>query len=143
MIQRIQTIFLALASLFTFGLFATDAAETASPVAGSAVFEDAHLTVYDSPLLIGGVIAAGALTLLAIFLYGNRKLQLNLGRVAILITVAYGAYGVLLGVTDLAADRASVDFGVALPVLAILSCVFALRYITKDERLVRSADRLR
>ena len=143
MIQRIQSIFLALAALCTFGQFGTDAAETPAPVAGSPVFGDAELTVFDSPLLIGGVIGAGLLLGAAIFLFRNRKLQVTLGTVAIILTVAYAAYGGLLWETDVASDQSSFDLGVTLPPLAVLFSILAIRYIKKDERLVRSADRLR
>ena len=144
MIQRIQSIFLALATLCSFGLFGTDTAETAAPAAATgSVFADAHLTVFDSPLLIGGVVGAGLVTLAAIFLFANRKLQAILCRVAIFLTLAYAAYGVALGVNDPAADQASVEPGVALPILAIIFSALAIQYIVKDEKLVRSADRLR
>ena len=143
MIQRIQSIFLALAALCTFGQFGTDAAETPALVAGSPVFGDAELTVFDSPLLIGGVIGAGLLLAVAIFLFRNRKLQVTLGTVAVILTVAYAAYGGLLWETDVASDQSSFDLGVTLPPLAVLFSILAIRYIKKDERLVRSADRLR
>ena len=143
MIQRIQSVFLFLAALCTFGLFGTDVAETEAPVAQSPVFADAHLTVFDSPLLIGGAAAVGILAILAIFLFGNRKLQKVLCNVAILLTVAYAAYGGLLWYTDTAASQAGPEFGISLPVLAIVFAALAARYITKDEKLVRSADRLR
>lgn len=143
MIQRIQSIFLALAALCTFGQFGTDAADTPAPVAGSAVFGDAELTLFDSPLLIGGVIGAGLLLGAAIFLFRNRKLQVTMGTVAVILTVAYAAYGGVLWSTDPASAESSFDFGVTLPPLAVLFSVLAIRYIKKDERLVRSADRLR
>ena len=143
MIQRIQSIFLTLAAFCSFGLFGTDAAETLAPVVSSDVFADAHFTIYDSPVLIGGVIAAGVLMLLAIFLFRNRKLQGILCTVAIILTVAYGLYGALLWSQDVAAEEASAEPGLALPLLAIVFAGLAARYIRKDERLVRSADRLR
>lgn len=143
MIQRIQSIFLTLAALCSFGLFGTEAAETDTPVASSPVFGDAELTVFDSPLLIGGVIAAGLVLLIAIFMYRNRKLQSTLCTVAILLTLAYAAYGGVLWGTDPAVEQSFFDFGVTLPPLAVLFSVLAARYIKKDERLVRSADRLR
>ncbi|MCP9235684.1 DUF4293 domain-containing protein [Lewinella sp. JB7] len=143
MIQRIQSIFLALAALCTFGLFATDVAETTGPVPSSQVFADAHLTVFDSPLLIGGVAAVGLLTVVAIFLFGNRRLQRTLCTVAVILTLAYAAYGAMLWYNDSASTEAEAEPGVALPLLTIVFAALAARYITKDEKLVRSADRLR
>ena len=143
MLQRIQSIFLALAAFCSFGLFGTDAAETDAPVASSAVFADAQYTVLDSPVLIGGVVAAGILLLLTIFMFRNRKLQTTLCTVAILLTVAYTAYGVLVFLQDPASAQAALEFGIILPVLVVVFTALAARYIRKDERLVRSADRLR
>jgi hypothetical protein len=143
MIQRIQSIFLALASLFTFGFFVVDAAETPTPVAGSEVFDDAQLTLFDSPLLIGAAIGSGLVLLIAIFMYRNRRLQQILCNVAILLAVAYLLYGGLMWYTDTAAEYARLSFGIALPILAIIFTALASKYIKKDERLVRSADRLR
>ncbi|PPK85818.1 uncharacterized protein DUF4293 [Neolewinella xylanilytica] len=143
MIQRIQSIFLALAAICSFGLFGTDVAETAAPVVSSEVFADAQFDVYDSPILIGGVIGAGIVLFLAIFLFRNRKLQMNLCYVGIFLTMAYAIYGALLWIQDTAAEEAGVEPGVTLPILAVLFSVLASRYIRKDEKLVRSADRLR
>lgn len=143
MIQRIQSIFLALASLCTFGLFATDAAETPTQLPFSEVFADAHFTVFDSPLLVGGVIAAGIVTLAAIFLFNNRRLQGILCNIAVFVTLAYAAYGATLWYNDAASAQSSVELGIALPFLAIIFAILAAGYIKKDEKLVRSADRLR
>jgi hypothetical protein len=143
MIQRIQSVYLALVALCSAGLFGADVADTDTAIAGSEVFNDAELTVFDSPILIGGVVATILLAVAAIFLFRNRRLQMILCLVAILITLAYSAYGGLLWGTDSAGPAANPDLGVALPPLAIIFALLARRAIGKDERLVRSADRLR
>ena len=143
MIQRIQSIFLALAAICSFGLFGTDAAETPAPVPGSEVFSDAHLTVFDSPLLIGGVGGAGLLALVAIFLFRNRRLQEILCNIAVFLIAGYVTYGVLLWYNDTASAQAEAEWGISLPILTFVFVLLASRYIKKDEKLVRSADRLR
>ena len=143
MIQRIQSVFLFLASLCSFGLFTTDVAETKVNVSGASVFADAHLTIFDSPLLLGGAIGAGVVTLIAIFVFGNRRLQSILCKIAVFLTLAYVAYGGLLWSSDPGASTAEVEPGIALPILTIVFAILAARYIGKDEKLVRSADRLR
>lgn len=143
MIQRIQSVFLALAALCSFGLFGTDTAETPTAIPGSEVFSDAHLTLFDSPLLIGGALGAGLVTLIAIFMFRNRRLQQILCNVAIFLVAAYVAYGGLLWYNDRAAEQAQVEPGIALPLLTVVFTVLASNYIKKDEKLVRSADRLR
>ncbi|WP_116124997.1 DUF4293 domain-containing protein [Lewinella sp. IMCC34183] len=143
MIQRIQSVFLALGALCSFGQFGTDAAETPTPVPGSEVFSDAQFNIFDSPILIGGVVAAGLLLLAGIFLFRNRRLQTILARVALIITIAYVTFGGVLYSGAVGTAQASADFGIVLPVLAMIFAVLAARYIQKDEKLVRSADRLR
>ena len=143
MIQRIQSIFLALGAFSSFGLFATDAAETEAPVNGSELFSDAHYNLLDSPILIGGAAGAGLLLLVAIFLFRNRPLQAILSNVALILALAYTAYGAFAWYTDSAATQAYADLGVALPFLTMIFAVLAGRYIRSDEKLVRSADRLR
>ncbi|MEM9527068.1 MAG: DUF4293 domain-containing protein, partial [Bacteroidota bacterium] len=118
-------------------------ADTPNPVADSALFEDASYTIFDAPLLIGLFAFAGVVLLATIFLFKNRPLQMKLtlaGIVLVAFAIGYGAYQLF---TDSAAALATPDIGVALPVLAIIFSFLAQRYIKKDEKLVRSADRLR
>lgn len=143
MIQRIQSIFLLLASVACFGLFGTDAADTPAPVTDSALFNDGSFNVYDDPILIGIVVLAGVLFLADIFLFNNRKLQITLSRIGLLVMLLGAAYSSYLWYSDSAGASATPDFGIALPGLAIVFAVLAARYIAKDEKLVRSADRLR
>lgn len=143
MLQRIQSIFLALGSASCLSFFATDAAETAAPVANSALFADAHYTLLDDPVLIAAFALAGLLLLGGIFLFRNRPLQmkLSLGAAALVVLgLAYGAYRYF---TDAAAAVAEPEPGLALPLLAVVFALLARNYIGRDERLVRSADRLR
>lgn len=143
MIQRIQSIFLLLASVACFGLFGTDAADTPGPVTDSALFNDGSFNVYDDPILIGIVVLAGVLFLADIFLFNNRKLQITLSRVGLVVMLLGAAYSSFLWYSDSAGGAATPDFGIVLPVLAIVFAFLAARYIAKDEKLVRSADRLR
>lgn len=143
MIQRIQSVFLLLASGSCFGLFGTDAADTPAPVATSALFADGSFNVYDDPVLIGIVVLAGILFLVSLFVYHNRKLQATLSQVGLVSLLGGAAYSGFLWYTDGAGDAASPDFGIVLPALAVVFALLATRYINKDEKLVRSADRLR
>ncbi len=143
MIQRIQSIFLALASFFCFGLFGTDAADTDVPQPGSALFADGHFTLFDDPVLLGLFGLAGVLLLADIFLFRNRPLQIKLSWLSVLLIVAGVGYGAFRLMGDSAAELATPEPGLALPVLATVFGVLAARFIKKDEKLVRSADRLR
>jgi hypothetical protein len=145
MIQRIQSIFLLLASASFGGTFALPFADSSAPVANT-VFADSLYSVFDSmPLMIGFGLAA-LLALVAIFLFNNRKLQKNVASVAVLL--ALGAAGFAFGhymqeADQLAGITIDDEPGIFLPAVGLILAVMAVRFINKDERLVRSADRLR
>lgn len=143
MIQRIQTIFLLLASGAVLGLFALPLATTNEAKVDSALFADAAFNVQDGPVMMGAFALAALLLLVTIFLFNNRKLQMTLTKVGLFFTgvgVGLGAYYLF---NDQAVDTAEPAVGIALPALAIIFAYLAHRYINKDEKLVRSVDRLR
>jgi hypothetical protein len=143
MLQRIQSVFLFFAALACFGLFGADAADTEKVMADSPLFADGSFKIFDDPLLMGAFSLAGVLLLVVVFLYKNRPLQMKLSLVAVVVVLIGLGYGVFLWLNDLAAKVATPDFGVVLPVLAIILALLGRRYVQKDEKLVRSADRLR
>ncbi len=143
MIQRIQSIFLFLGAGSCFGLFGADAAETSAPVSGSDLFADAQFTLFDDPVLLALFGLAGVLFLATIFLFNNRKLQMTLSLLSVVLVVAGAGYGAFRFFGDVAAEGAVPDFGLILPLLAIIFGWLARKNIGKDEKLVRSADRLR
>lgn len=143
MIQRIQSIFLLLGAGSCFGLFAADAADTPEAVPESSLFADAQFTLFDDPVLLGLFGLAGLLLLVTIFLFNNRKLQMTVTISAVALVLAGAAYGAFRFFSDVASGSATPDFGLILPILAIVFGLLARNYIQKDEKLVRSADRLR
>ena len=149
MIQRIQTIYLALAAACAFGLFGLPFATSTQSADATSLFADGIYNINDHTALLGLFCAAGALALISIFLFNNRKQQLLMGRFAIIANVI-GIILVLVflyqdGAQTGAAEVAEVNeqLGVGLPVLFIVFALLAHRGISKDEKLVRSADRLR
>jgi len=143
MIQRLQSIFLLLASGSCFGLFGTDAADSPAPVADSTLFQDASFNVFDSPVLIGAFALAGVLLLASIFLFKNRPLQSKIAMVSILAVVIGVGFGLYLFFTARVPAGVTPDVGLGLPLVAIIFGILAGKYIKADEKLVRSADRLR
>jgi hypothetical protein len=146
MIQRIQSIFLFLASGACFGLFGTDAADSEVQIDNSQLFNDGSYTIFDDPVLIGVFALAGLIFLVNIFLFRNRPLQMKLSLLAVVLAVVGAGYGAFRYFTDAAAEIASAvtpDIGLALPVLALIFGFLSRNYIKQDEKLVRSADRLR
>lgn len=143
MIQRIQSVFLFLAAAVCLVLFTLPVATTSTPEAASGLFADGQYTLSDDPILMGFFGLAGLLLVLGIFLFRNRPLQIRLSWLSIALVLGGVGYGFYLLSTDEAQDEAQAAIGIALPLLAIALAYLAKTYIHKDERLVRSADRLR
>ncbi|PHI21501.1 hypothetical protein CEQ90_01400 [Lewinellaceae bacterium SD302] len=143
MIQRIQSIFLLLASGSCFSLFGLPVADTEQAQAGSELFADAEFTLFDAPVLLGLIGLAGAILLVGIFLFRNRKLQSSLSMLAVALVAAGVAYGFYELSTDAAQEMATFASGTVLPLVAMVFAYLAKVFINKDEKLVRSADRLR
>ena len=155
MIQRIQSIFLFLVSIL-MGLtvflpvwgkqdgtnkIEMNAVEMIQPLAGDVVME--QTTIYLA-------IIAGLTAILAfwnIFNYKNRRFQMKITLFCTLLIAIF--IGVSTFLTYQAENVFSPEvggtfgFGYFLPVAAILFNWLSLRFIKKDEDMVRSADRLR
>lgn len=143
MIQRIQTIYLFLAAAAAGALFALPIATTTEAQTESVVFADAAFEVQDATTMMVAFGLVALLLVVIIFLYSNRKLQMNLTKLGLFLTgVGIGAAAYHL-FTDQAASIAQPAVGVALPLLVLIFSFLALRNIGKDEKLVRSVDRLR
>ncbi len=149
MIQRIQSIFLLLASVSAFALFAFPFGTTPQPVAESEIYMDGVYNIQDNIGLLVLFCVAGALALVSIFMYNNRKSQLLVGRLAmvaniigfVLVIIFYFQNGAELEALNV--NDTENLFGFSLPVLFLIFAILAQRAITKDEKLVRSSDRLR
>ena len=113
MIQRIQTIYLLLACI---------------AFAVSAVMGDTLWTM----LLLGGL---ALLSLGNIFLFRQRPMQATLCTVMIAITIVY--YIII------AVRQPVLVWPMALPMVAVIFLFLARNRIVKDEKLVRSLDRIR
>ncbi|MEL6945738.1 MAG: DUF4293 domain-containing protein [Bacteroidota bacterium] len=149
MIQRIQSIFLFLASAACFGLFALPFASTDQPIAASELFADSTYEITDHIALIILFVGAGLLALTAIFMFNNRPLQINLSRVSFVAAIVGLVLGLILFFNDGIVESGQSlpnptdGFGTALPIIAGIFLLLAIRAINKDEKLVRSSDRLR
>ena len=93
-------------------------------------------------LLIVATTAAAFASLIAIFLYKNRKLQLRLTIAAILLSIGT----ILLYFWQKQAfvpEESSFSLTALIPLLIPVLQIMAARGIYRDERIVKSADRLR
>jgi uncharacterized membrane protein YhdT len=158
MIQRIQTVFLLISAIAGICLFFF-------PVAGIYSSSNTYIfyihqlknmvpgepsafsfmTVF--PLLLLNILATG-LSVTAILMYKNRINQVKAVRFAIFLTI------ILIGLIFFVYARiienklgASPDYldeaGIYFPLIMLIFLILANRSIVRDERLVRSADRLR
>ena len=137
MIQRIQTIFLLLVVFCAFILWVfpfVHYAETAPLYLRNPV-DIAPIPNYLSAFL----------GLIAIFLYGNRKIQIKLCHVIMLLNLIQFLLLFFFSnqLYDHDFEKAKLIWPAYLPLLAAAAAFLASRYIKKDEELVRSADRIR
>ncbi|MEO6133094.1 MAG: DUF4293 family protein, partial [Saprospiraceae bacterium] len=103
--------------------------------------------IKDHPALIALTILGAVIALVSIFMFKNRKLQLKLGYIIIVIAILLPAIAFLLFTKESAAIDPSVHVsdkaGMFVPIVAILCAAIANYYIRKDDKLVKSMDRLR
>ncbi len=158
MIQRIQTVYLSLAFIAIALLFAFPLAQFLSDH-GAYIFSvtglknmvpgepDAFKSIIFLPIIIVVVMLA-ILTVFTIFQYKSRAYQIKLTNIAVLIAVALIMAIFFLYIpmiekkVDIVPDY-SKAFGIYLPLVALVFIVMANRAIKRDDKLVRSADRLR
>lgn len=143
MIQRIQSIYLFLASIVSGGLiFVFNLWNTIKEkIFVVDLFSRESITVKVIPFMF---LASAILSLVAIFLFKNRKLQFVIGRIIILINLFL--LGLLIYLSLNLSGETNVSekgIGMFLPILVVLLIVLANKAIKKDEDLVKSVDRLR
>ncbi len=153
MIQRIQSIFLVLAAgLGIAALFLP----LSHFYEGFQLPVDVAKLTKDYPfMLAGGLLKVAALiSLIGIFLYKNRKHQINVVRIAQLLLVVLIGFAIYMfypyeGLKDTSKIVANAQQYVTkywacwMPLAMLLFNALAIRFIKKDDRLVRSSDRLR
>ena len=143
MIQRVQTIYLFLASIVSGGLiFVFNLWNTIKEkIFVVDLFSKEVIALKVIPFMF---IMSAILSIIAIFLFNNRKLQFVIGRVIILINLFLLGLLIYLSLTlsgeTLVSEK---GIGMFLPILVILLIVLANKAIKKDEDLVKSVDRLR
>jgi hypothetical protein len=160
MIQRIQTVFLLIVGLAMLAfLFAplwkkadTDSGEsftlTALYLENNTPSEELATKEF-IPYVIPGILGflAFSIAFIAIGLYKKRMRQIMLTTLnSLLIGTALGlsAYWATQAESDLLPGiQGAYSYGLFLPAIALVFNSLAARFIRKDERLVRSMDRLR
>ena len=156
MIQRIQTIYLSITAIILVMPIVLELS-LASMVSGQGEYQLTPVNVIllsngvtenvSSSFPIAGAIALSLfLTIYGIMQYKNRKFQMKLVQLAMIIQLVIGVLVFVYAdkMADLA-DSGSAAYSPALGILAlnVVLYLLALRGIKKDDALVRSADRLR
>lgn len=149
MIQRIQSLFLLLAALSSAGMgyFNLWKVKLMKGVTAS----EEYFNALSSYLIFIIVMVSILLSLITIFLFKNRKLQFRLTVINILLAIGaivlqYVKVGQLAdklmndGSTIISATYLPAAF---LPVVTLVALFLAARGIYKDEKLIKSLDRLR
>lgn len=161
MLQRIQTIYLfaaaifvALMLVFPLGYYAIaggDFVLKAFGISTIAPGEEGMAMIMSTPILGAGVVLTLLIPLVTIFLYKNRKLQNRLCIIEIVLLLALLGFafyrifdgGALLAEMFSGELTTKQSVFILAPLVSILFTVLAKRAIMKDEKLVRSMDRLR
>lgn len=152
MIQRIQSLYLLLVTALSVAVLFLPLGflKTPTEMYEYTAFSIQKLLtgeVYALPIwiLAAVLILAAALSLVSIFFYKKRKIQIRLcifhGLIQVLFYVIYAVFlFMFIGKTG-AANSAS--FGMSLPLISIILDLLAVNAIRKDEALVKSWDRIR
>jgi len=129
MLQRIQTVFMLVAlMLMIFYAYLG--------FMGLIVPDCYRFTV------IGGFISL--LILINIFLYKNRNLQIKLNYLAIFVAIVLVGLSIYQnGFLSGEKQFSEKDIKLLVPVISIVFLLIANKYIKRDERLVKSIDRIR
>ena len=144
MIQRIQSVYLLLATLvsggliFVFNLWITELGDKFFVIdsfnSGNVLLVTMAVLFFVSALISG----------ITIFVFKNRQLQFVLGRLTILIN--FFLLGILVYFSQNLSGGIQVSekgIGLLIPIFTIFLVVMANKAIKKDEELVKSVDRLR
>jgi len=144
MIQRIQSVYLLIATLLSGGLIfvlnlwvneqGTEFFVMDSFNSGSILLKVMAVLFFVSSIL----------TLIAIFQFKKRQLQFVLGRLSILTN--FIIIGIVVYFSQNLSGEINVSekgIGLLIPILTVVFVVIANKAIKKDEELVKSVDRLR
>ena len=158
MIQRIQTVYLslafvAIALLFAFPLanFFSETGAYVFSVTGLKNMVPGEVDAFKPVLFLPIIIVAAGIALIAlytIFQYKNRLFQIKLTNIGVLLAIAlimgiFFLYIPMIEKKIAIVPDYSKAFGIYLPLVALVFLVMANRAIKRDDKLVRSADRLR
>ena len=155
MLQRIQTLYfliivIILVLLIFIPIGELEVAGSNFQLMASGMFAGEGVSSISlMPLVIYNSLLA-VYTLIIIFLYGNRPMQIKLARLngillAVLIALVVLSADYVTDNFDVTEDEVLVNYGIGtyLTFIPLILNYLAIKRIRKDEELVRSADRMR
>jgi FtsH-binding integral membrane protein len=141
MIQRIQSIWLLIVALAAFATYTLTLY-----VGKQATGSEMSFLLADNFLLVILIILLGMLAVICIFLFKNRKLQFRLSVLGVILSLVF-VFLEYVKVEDFKTKNSiaagSYQLGALLPILMVVFFFLAARGIYKDEKLVKSLNRLR
>lgn len=141
MIQRIQSIWLLIVALAAFATYTLTLYIGTLPDGSPLPF-----LLAQSLFLVIIIIALGTLAIICIFLFKNRRLQFRLSILGVIFSIGF-LFLEYLKVEEFIKEKkivtGSYQLGALLPLVMIVFFIMAARGIYKDEKLVKSLDRLR
>lgn len=151
MIQRIQSVWLLLAAIVMSALFYTSVYKVIIPSAvdmpAKMVYDyTSVVSIKNNFLALGLAGASSLLSLVTIFLFKNRKQQISLTWLNILLCIAL-EFWLYVGFSKFQnsypENGGNIFIGMFLPVITVFLLLLALRGLRKDQKLIKSLDRLR
>lgn len=153
MIQRIQTIYLLLATAIMATIHAIPLAQLTNDegiwdfysYGIKSISGDTSVSIDTLPIAV--IIALAAiLSFIAIFGYKNRKRQVKITILSSMFTLLFYPIALIYwwySKDAVLATETSLNAILIFPIVAFILDIMAIRSINADERLVRSADRIR
>jgi hypothetical protein len=142
MIQRIQTLWLIIVAITAFAT-----SQLTLYVGKLSNGSELEFKLAGNLLLAIIIILLGLLALICLFLYKNRKLQFKLSVIGLIVSIGFLFLEYFVVENYFKPDNAiltgSYKIGAILPVVMIVFFFMAARGIYRDEKLVKSMDRLR
>ncbi|MGV3704996.1 MAG: DUF4293 domain-containing protein [Arcticibacter sp.] len=155
MLQRIQTLWLFLSTTMILALFlfpylqVFNAMGTPKVIKVTGIYENVGgqiVKTEDFTLITIVTVLLALIPLVIVFMYKERKRQIMMGYVTILLILAYSFWLTTTAKTslgDVQLQFQNYGLGIIFLPLSILFIILAIRGIRGDIKLLRSADRLR
>lgn len=142
MIQRIQTLWLLIAAAFAFLSLKLSFFAGQKIVNEVAAHVELNAATADNLLVLISSVAVGLLALIAVFLFKQRKTQLRLTLVALLLSIV-NIVLFIMEAQKFIPHQGNYSLTSVFVFLIPVFLILAARGISKDEKLIKSLDRLR